>query len=169
MRQRWRHLLELFIAQILSCDKPAENHARIQRVRRDVAIFIASINWPPIMKIQRAVPAAAWCCHGIAVLLRAIYPVRKLAIRYHVIELPCWLVEPRAPRLTAVARHDRSLLAAQNHPPRLIRINPQFVIVVAARRASERGERFPSVMRFVRRGVRNVYRVSGFRITADFT
>src|SRR5437016_14411548 len=153
---------------MLSCDKPAENHARIQRVRRDVTVFIARIDWPPIMKIQRAVLAAAWCCHGIAVLLRAIHPVRKLGIRYHVIELPCWLVEPRAPRLTAVARYDRALVTAQNHPPRLIRINPQFVIVVAARCASERRERFPSVMRFVRRGVRNVYRVRVFRIHADF-
>src|SRR6266704_4717914 len=146
MRKRRRHLLELLVAEILPRDEAAERHARIQRVRRDVAIFVARVYRPPIMKIQRTVPAAAWRCHRIAILLRAIYPVRKLVVRHHVIELRRWLVEPRAPGLPAVARHNGTLVTAKNHPPRFIGINPEFVIVVAAGRAFARRERLTSVV-----------------------
>src|SRR5713226_909524 len=85
------------------------------------------------------------------------------------IELRRRLVVPGTPSLTAVARHDRALVAAQNHPPRLIGINPEFVVVVSTRRASECGECLPSVMRLVSRGVRHVHRVGIFGIHADFT
>src|SRR2546430_12710018 len=49
-----------------------------------------------------------------------------------------WLVVPRTPRHTAVARHDGPLVAAENHTPGLIGINPQFVVVVATGRPLER-------------------------------
>src|SRR5260370_24326261 len=116
----------------------------MQWVRDDVAIFVSRIHRPPIMEIQRTVFAAAWSGRRIAVLLRSVHPVGKLVIGHHAIELPSWLIEPRAPRLTAVTRHDRALIAAENHPPRLIGINPKFVIIVAARRARERFEWFSS-------------------------
>ena len=169
MRQRRRHFLRLFVTEILPCDRAAEHHARTQRVRRDVTIFAARVYWPPIMEIQRAVTAAAWCGYRIAVLLRSVHPVRKLIIRHHVIELRGWLVEPGAPRLTAVARYDRSLVAAENHPPRLIGINPQFVIVVAPGRAFESCERLPSVARLVSCGIRDVHNVWILGIHADFS
>src|SRR5258707_1629096 len=133
MRKRRRHLLHLLDAEILPRDKPAENHTRIQRVRRDVAIFVPRFHRPPIMKIQRTIPAAAWSCRRTAVLLRAVNPVRKLVVRHHVIELPSRLIEPGTPSLAAVARNNRALIATKNHPPRLVGSNPNFVLVGAPR------------------------------------
>src|SRR6266852_6009650 len=134
MRKRRRHLLHLLVAEILPRDKPAKHHPRIQRVRRDVAIFVPRFHRPPIMKIQRTIPAAAWSRRRTAVLLRAVNPVRKLVVRHHVIELRSRLIKPGAPRLTAIARHDCTLVAAEYHPPWLVGINPEFVVVVPARR-----------------------------------
>src|SRR5258708_12806315 len=84
------------------------------------------------------------------------------------IELRGWLVVPGAPRLTAVARHNRALIAAENHPPRLVRINPEFVIVIASGRPFERGKRLPSVVRLVGCGVRDVHSVRVCGLHADF-
>ena len=168
MPKRRRQLLEVFVAEILPSDESAKHHARIQRVRRNVAIFVPGVHRPPIMEIQRTVPAAAWSRRRTAVLLRTVHPVRKLVIRHHVIELRRWLVVPGAPRLTAVARHDRALVAAENHPPRLIGINPKLVIVVSARRTLERRECLSSVARLVGRGVRDIHSVRIFGIHADF-
>src|SRR2546427_199668 len=119
MPKRRRHLLDLFVAEILARDKPAEHDAGIQRIRRDVATFIAGVDRAPIVKIQGAIPAAAGRGYRIAILLGAIYPVRKLVVRHHMVELPCWLVEPGTPCFSAVARHDRALIAAENHPARI--------------------------------------------------
>src|SRR6266852_9478182 len=131
MRKRRRQLMELFVAEILPRDEAAEHHPRMQRIWRNIAIFVAGIHRPPIMKIQRTVLAAVWSCRRTAVLLRAVHPVRKLVIRHHVIELPRRLVVPGTPTLAAVARHDSALVAAENHSPRLVGINPTFVVVVS--------------------------------------
>src|SRR5260370_27010438 len=101
MRHRRRQLLHLFVTEILLRDRAAEHDARIQRVLRDITIFAAGVDWPPIMEIQRTVTAAAWRGPRIAVLLRSRHPVRKLFIGNHVIELRRWLAERPAPRLTA--------------------------------------------------------------------
>src|SRR5712692_315343 len=137
MRQRRRQFLHLLVTEILPRDRAAKDHARIQRVRRDITIFAARVHWPPNMEIQRAVTAAAWRGYRIAVLLRSVYPVGKLVIRHHVIELRRRLVEPGAPSVAAVARYNRCLIAAENHPPRLVGINPQLVVVVAPGRTFE--------------------------------
>src|SRR6267154_1803263 len=121
------------------------------------------------MKIQRKVTAAAWSGYRITVLLRAVHPVRKLVIRHYVIELRRWLVEPGTPSFTAVARHNRSLVATENHPPRLIGINPQFVIVVAPGRAFESCKRLPSVARLVSCGVRNIDSVRILGVHAELS
>src|ERR1700682_3615643 len=168
MRKRRRQLLELFVAEILPRDEAAEHHARMQRIRRNIAIFVAGIHRPPIMKIQRTVLAVAWSCRRTAVLLRTVHPVRKLVICHHVIELRRRLVVPGTPSLAAVARHDRALVAAENHPPRLVGINPKFVVVVSPGRPFECRERLPSVTRLVGSGVRDVHGVRVFGIQADF-
>src|SRR3989442_5226855 len=107
MRQRRRHLLDLFIAEILPRHETSKRNAWIERVWRDVAIFVARFHRPPIMKIQRTVTAAAWRGRRTAVLLCSVHPVRKPIVRSHMIELPGGLVVPGTPSFTAVARHDR--------------------------------------------------------------
>src|SRR5713226_8407308 len=169
MRQRRGQFLHLFVTEILPRDRAAKDHARIQRVRRDITIFAARVYWPPIMEIQRAVTAAAWRGYRIAVLLRAVHPVRKLVIRHHMIELPSGLVEPGTPSLTAVARYNRSLVAAENHSPRLVGINPQLVVIVAPGRTFESCKRLPSIARLVRCGIGDVHRIGIFGIHADFS
>src|SRR5216683_5832906 len=169
MRQRRWKFLHFFVTEILPGHCAAEHHAWIQRVRRDVTIFAARVHRPPIMKIQRKVMAAAWSGNRIAVLLRSVHPVRKLIIRHYVIELRRWLVEPGTPRLTAIAGHNRSLVATENHPPRLIGINPQLVIVVASGRDFERCKRLPTVARLVSCGVRNIDSVRILGVHAELS
>src|SRR6266851_6720722 len=169
MRQRRRKVLHFFVTEILPRDRAAKYHARIQRVRGDVTIFATRVDRPPIMKIQRKVTAAAWSGNRVTVLLRAINPIRKLVVRNHVIELRRWLVEPGTPRFTSVARHNRSLVATENHPPRLIGINPQFVIVVAPGRAFESCKRLPSVARLIGCSIWDVHGVRILRIHAELS
>src|SRR5216683_4249312 len=88
MRQRRRQLLDLFIAEILPRHETSKRNAWIQRVWRDVAVFITRFHRPPIVKIQRAVTAAAWRGRRTAVLLCPVHPVRKPIVGSHMIELP---------------------------------------------------------------------------------
>src|SRR6266851_21002 len=169
MRQRRRQFLHLFVAEILPRDRAAKYHARIQRVRGDVTIFATRVDRPPIMEIQRAVTAPAWRSYRTAILLRSVHPVRKLIVRYHVIQLRRWLVVPGTPRLAAVARYNRALVAAESHSSRLVRINPKFVVVVSSGRAFECSESLSSVARLVSCGVRQVDGVGVLRIHADFS
>src|SRR5207253_6583103 len=67
------------------------------------------------MKVQKTVLAGAGGGRGPAVLLRSVHPIGKLIVGRDVIKLPRRLVEPRAPRLASVVRHDRPLVATQNH------------------------------------------------------
>src|SRR5258707_6016430 len=96
------------------------------------------------MKIEGTILASAGSSRRSAVLLRAVNPIRKLIVRSHVIELPSRLVVPTAPCFAAIARNHRALIVPQDHPLRLVRIDPQFVIVVAAWFAPEPTERFPA-------------------------
>src|SRR5260370_24142974 len=169
MRQRGRQLLHLFVTEILPCDRAAEHHARIQRVRGDVTVFAARFYRPPIMEIQRTVSAPARRHRWPAVLLRAVDAIGTLVVSNPMIELRCWLVVPGAPRLAAIARHDRSLIAADCHPQRLVGIDPQFMVIVSAGRATERFKSFPCVTRFVSRSVRQIDDVRILRVHADFS
>src|SRR5437016_4249478 len=121
------------------------------------------------MKIQRTVLAAARSGRRTAVLLRAVHPVRKLVVRHDVIELRRWLVVPRAPRLAAVARHNRALVAAENHPPRLIGIDPQLMIIVASRSAPEGLKSSPTITRLVDCRIWQINDVRILGINADLT
>src|SRR5215472_12303786 len=147
LRNRWWHRLDLLVAQILPVDKSAEEHPGIQGVRRDVSVFAAGFERTPVMKIQVAILAAARRGGGSAILLRAVHPIRKLIVGCHVIKLSRRLIEPRTPRLAAVVRDDRPLVTAQNHSPRIVRVDPQRVVVWACRIAFEHSETFSSTDR----------------------
>src|SRR5215467_13125831 len=109
VRNRRRHLLDLFVAQVLPLHKSAEDHAGILRIRRDVTIFITGDKRTPIVKIQEAVSARARGCRRPAILLRSIHPIRKLIVGGHMIELPGGLVKPRAPGLASRVRYECAL------------------------------------------------------------
>src|SRR5206468_795369 len=123
---------------------------------------------PPIMKVQKTVLAGAGGGRGPAVLLRSVHPIGKLIVGRDVIKLPRRLVEPRAPRLASVVRHDRPLVATQNHALSIIWINPKFVIVRSRWIAFEHGEALSPVDRPIDRSIRHIHDVRVFRIDGNF-
>src|SRR6185503_7205637 len=102
-----------------------------------------------------------------AVLLRAGYPVRKTIISRDVIDLRSWLVVPRAPRRGTVYSHNRALIARDDHSFRIVRIDPELVIVVAAGRAFDRRPRLARISRAIHRRVHHVNDVCVLRIDGD--
>src|SRR5271165_965021 len=115
MSDGWRHQLNFFVVHILACNKTATDHATIQRIGRDVAVFVASFDGTPIMEVQRTVFAAARRGYGAAVLLCSVDPIGNLIVHGDVIKLAGRLVEPGAPSLSSVARDDCALIATENH------------------------------------------------------
>ena len=75
------------------------------------------------------------------------------------IELSDRLVVPVAPRLSAVERHARALIGAEQHALAVRRIDPHAVIVFAARGALEHGERVAAVGRAIERHADDVHDV----------
>src|SRR6185437_11212493 len=115
--------------------RSAVNNSRMYWIGGGVIALSARFHWPPVHKIQRPPIAPARCRRRAAVLLRSVNPIWKLVVRRYVIKLPCRLVVPGAPCLPAIPRHDHALIASQNHSLRAVRVYPQLVIIVAARRA----------------------------------
>src|SRR5207253_3578462 len=69
--------------------------------------------------------------------------------------------------LAAVDRNDRALIGSEEDGPRIVGIDPEAVVVVAAGRAAERRPRLPAVDRFPGDDVRDVDDVRILRIGAD--
>src|SRR5215813_6694066 len=99
----------------------------------------------PVAKCNLSVVASADDRCSPAVLLRPIDPVGKLIINGDVIELSSWLVVPTAPCPTAINRNNRSLVYARNHALRVLRIDPERVVIIATWSASYSCEFFPAV------------------------
>src|SRR6185369_2354149 len=97
-----------------------------------------------------AIVATALHTRGAALLLPAVNPVRKLIISNDVIKLRGGLVVPGAPRLAAIHTDRSALVCCEEHDVRVVGIDPKRVIVVAARRAFERGPCLAAVRRFIR-------------------
>src|SRR5258708_8043573 len=86
----------------------------------------------------------------------------------HEMNPPAGLVLTPAPIPPAVARHHRALVASKNHPLRLIRINPQLMIIIATRRSLDHRKGLPAIARTVQPCVRHIHRVRVFRVHAYF-
>ena len=97
-------------APIVAREFPAVDDVGIERIGRDVAVFLRG-HGMPIAKSDRAVVAAAGDAHGAAFLLAAVKTIRKRVVRTDVIELRGRLVIPRAPALPAIDGDDRALVA----------------------------------------------------------
>src|SRR5712692_9606198 len=132
VRQRRLDVLVFAGPQAKSSDRSAVNGVGIEWVGLDVAVFAASLDGTPVVRVQRRIQTPAGRGGGAAVLLRAVDPVRKTAVGDDVVELARGLVVPRTPRLAAAHGDDGALIAAENHALRFIGINPQEMIIVAA-------------------------------------
>ncbi len=142
-------------------DGAAHDDVRIAGLHRDVAA-LAAAGLHPLRRRDGAAMRVARHPHRPVVLLRAVDVVRLLVVRAHVVELRGRLVVDRRPRLPAVEAHARAAVVGLDHPPRVLRIDPE-VVVVAVRRG-ELAERLAAVGRFPQRVVRDPDRVHVLRI-----
>src|SRR5690242_5729127 len=64
------------------------------------------------------------------------------------VELGGRLVIPRAPGLAAIYRNNRALVAAEQNHVRVVRVDPEVLIIVPTRRTSPPVPRFATINRF---------------------
>ncbi len=135
---RLRHnVLCLSRASIVTRQLPAVNDIGIERVRRYVSVFFSTYR-VPFTESDLAVVAPAGDANRTALLLTAAQSIRKCAIGVDVIKLSGRLIVPTAPGLSSVGGYYCALIAAQQNHIRVVRINPNVLIIVAARRAAKR-------------------------------
>jgi len=138
----------------------------IRGVGSDVTKLEAA-NREPVAIGDYAIVAAAWDGGGAAILLRGVGNVGKLVVGDDVIELASGLVEPIAPGFAAVEADSGALIDAENHALRILRIDPENVIVIASGSAFECREGFTAVERAIRGGLHRVDRVRIARIDVN--
>ena len=130
----------------------------MHRIGRHVSVFLRAHRMP-FSKSNRAPVAAARGPRRSALLLSAVYPVRKLIVRNHVIKLRGRLVVPGTPGRAAIHADRRALIGAQQNNPWIFRIDPHRMVIVPARRAFDRRKICSGVRRPVRRCVADINRV----------
>src|SRR5262249_12545617 len=142
--------------RVASLDGAAVDNVGVQRIGGGIAGFAAGAQRLPVAHGDAGEPPARADAHGAAVLLRAGHPVGKRAVGRETIDLRRRLIQPRRPGRMfgqAVDADYRALVAAENHPITVVRVDPELVIVVAARRSLERlAERAAAVARAIDAG-----------------
>ncbi len=139
-----RDVLRLPGNHVEARDLPAINQIGMQRVGSDVTVFFSS-HGMPIAKGDFAPIAAAGGSGGAALLLSAVNPVGKLIVGDDVIELRGRLVVPGTPRSASIDADRCALIAREQNDLRILGIDPDGVIVIAARRAAS-VERYVEVL-----------------------
>src|SRR5215470_16304807 len=159
--------VSVFIERLIrASDTAAVKDIRIARVYGDVAVFLDA-GHAPFPKGNFAQIAAALGGRGAAFLLRAVNPIGKTIVSSDMIKLRGRLVVPTAPGLATVHADDGALVAAESNCLSIIGIDPDALVVVAARRALETHEGFPRVGGFPGGGVGDVNRVGIIRSDGD--
>src|SRR5579864_2812219 len=110
----------------------------------------------PIAKRDLTKVAAAGDSRRATLLLAAIDPIWKAIVGNNVITLRRRLVVPGAPSSPAIHADGRALVARQGDDLRIFGIEPDGVIVVAARSALDGGERGASIRGTISRCVDDV-------------
>ncbi len=107
-------------------------------VRGDVAVLAAADGFP-LLDRDAAMVGAARHRDGGVVLLGRVDAIRHLVVDGHVIELRRGLIEDRRPRLAAVEGDGRTAVVAFDHPQRVLRVDPQVVVVAVRHRHLRKG------------------------------
>ena len=113
----------------------------------------------PVAKRDCAVIAAAVDANRAALLLSRADTVRKRIVGDRVIELRRGLVVPGTPCLAAIDSDDRALIAHQQNNVAVVGVDPEILVIVAARRSAKSGPRFAAVGRTHRDGTGHVNQV----------
>src|ERR1019366_6520217 len=116
----------------------------------------ASADHKPVARCDQSMIGSARYRCAAAVLLGAVNVVRKFVVGDHVIELPDRLVEPGRPRLAVVEADGCPLVGANDPARRILGIEPELVVVVAAWRATHNGNAVAAIVGTVERNIRNV-------------
>ena len=124
----------------------AVDDVRVERVGCDVAVLDGA-HRVPVAEGDRAVVAAAGDAHRAALLLAAADLVGELVARLDVVELRGRLVVPGAPGAAAVGADHRALVGGEQDDVRVVRVDPDVLVVVAARRAAQAGPGLAAVLR----------------------
>src|SRR5262249_19031034 len=119
--------------------RAAIEDVRIQRIGSYIRILV-STNRMPVMKRDLAIVAAAEDSSRTTLLLAAINPIRMLVVGDDVVKLRCRLVVPGTPGASTVHGDCGALIDSHQNDVGVLRIDPDGVIVVAARRAFPRNK-----------------------------
>src|SRR5437763_10964980 len=101
----------------------------------------------PVSKRDRAVIATAVDANRAALLLSRADAIRKRIVGNRVIELRRGLVVPGTPCLAAINGDDRALIADQQNNVAAVGIDPEILVIIAARRSAKSGPRLATVTR----------------------
>src|ERR1035438_4876915 len=113
----------------------------------------------PFAKSDLAIIAAAGHARRSTLLLPAANAIRKSIVGRGVIHLRGRLVVPGTPRLAAVHRDNRALIAHNQENVRMLRIDPDLLIIVAAGRAANSSPGLAGIRGFPRHHARAVTNV----------
>src|SRR5262249_16103889 len=144
----------------------AVDEVGVERVGRDIAVLLHA-DRVPVAEGDLAVAAAAAHAGRPALLLPAVAPVRELVVGDDLVELGGRLVVPGTPGFAAVDGDGRALVAGEQDDVRVVGVDPNAVVVVAAGRPLDGGERLAAVGRAVGRGVGDVDDVLVLRVRLD--
>ncbi len=159
------HLLRaVVVARDLAAVLAGVDDVGVLRIDGHPAAFPAA-GRVPVLRVDRVAGDRARNADVAVVLLRAIDPVRELIVRRDPIELRRRLIVLRRPGLSAVERDGGAAVVAQDHPARVVRIDPEIVVVSVGHR--QVGEGLPAVGRLVHLDVREINGVGVPRIGSD--
>ena len=131
-----RHVFQLAGGLVIARHLSAIDQIGVQRVGCGVGVLVYA-DGMPIAKGDRAEVAAAGHARAAALLLPAIDPIGKAVVSAYVEHLRRGLVIPGAPGGAAVHGDGGALVYAADHDLRIVGVDPDGVVIVAARRALE--------------------------------
>src|ERR1700690_3255687 len=102
-----------------------------------------------------------------AILLRAIHDIGKLIVGSYVVKLRRGLVVPGAPGSAAIEADGSALIGPKNQAGRILRIDPQLVIIIASRSAADDRYRFSAILGAIKSDIGNVNYIGMLRIDGD--
>jgi hypothetical protein len=160
--------LRLHRAQVQLVDRAAVDRLGVERVGHDVVALAPRRDLAEVRQVDPVqARGAAGHARAARVLLRTVDPVGESAVGRDPVDLRGRLVVPGAPGLPAVQRDDRTLVGAEDLATRVCRVDPQLLVVVAARRALHDGEAPAAVVRAQQVGVESEDRVRVRRVDRD--
>ena len=123
----------------------AVNNVRIERIGCDITVLDYADRMP-FAEGDGAIVPATGDAGGTTLLLAAADAIGKIGSYGNMVELRGGLVVPGTPGRSASERHQGALIADQKNNVRIVGVDPQILIVVAARRPAKTGPGFAAVV-----------------------